>query len=145
MSTQGNGNVGRFAVEMIVANNQDVQMASRGVLAPDQVRRITLQGGVDSGAHYLVLPQAVADQLGLPPAGEATVRYGDRHAATRRLVDQVYVELAGRHGTYRALVEPARDTALIGAIVLEDLDLVVDCTTQRLYPRDPDRITAEIG
>lgn len=144
MSTQGNANMGRFAVEMIVANNQDVQMASRGVLPPDQVRRLPVQGGVDSGAHYLVLPQAIVDQLGLPPAGEATVRYADRHTATRPMVGQVHVELLGRQGTFRALVEAARDTALIGAIVLEDLDLLVDCTNQRLYPRDPNRIIAEI-
>jgi hypothetical protein len=30
-----------------------------------------------------------------------------------------------------------RKTALIGAIVLEQLDLLVDCTHQRLVPRDP--------
>ena len=144
MSTQGNGNMGRFAVEMVVANKRDVQMAEGGALAPDQVRRITLQGGVDSGAHYLVLPQAVADQLGLPPAGEATVRYADRHTATRPLAEKARVELLGRQGNFRALVEPARDTALIGAIVLEALDLLVDCTNQRLFPRDPNRIIAEI-
>jgi len=28
-------------------------------------------------------------------------------------------------------------TALLGAIVLEDLDLLVDCSTQKLVPRDP--------
>jgi hypothetical protein len=27
--------------------------------------------------------------------------------------------------------------ALIGAIVLEDLDLLVDCTAKRVLPRDP--------
>ncbi len=31
-----------------------------------------------------------------------------------------------------------------GAIVLEDLDLVVDCTAQRLVPRDPRSLTSEI-
>jgi hypothetical protein len=36
------------------------------------------------------------------------------------------------------------ETALIGAIVLEDLDLLVDCTKQKLYPRDPDFVVSEI-
>ncbi len=33
--------------------------------------------------------------------------------------------------------EPKRETALIGAIVLEDLDLLLDCVGQRVIPRDP--------
>jgi hypothetical protein len=32
----------------------------------------------------------------------------------------------------------------IGAIVLEELDLVVDCGAQSHYPREPDAILAEI-
>lgn len=45
---------------------------------------------------------------------------------------------------FKAIAEPRRKDVLIGAIVLEDLDLVVDCRTQRLHPRDPKQILAEI-
>jgi hypothetical protein len=41
-------------------------------------------------------------------------------------------------------VEPGRSDALIGAIVLEDLDLVADCTHQRPIPRDPRGMFAEL-
>ena len=44
----------------------------------------------------------------------------------------------------RSTVEPDRDSALIGAIVLEELDLVVDCVTEMLCPRDPRHIISEI-
>ena len=37
-----------------------------------------------------------------------------------------------------------RQDALIGAMVLEQLDLLVDCTTQTLRPREPDSILTEI-
>jgi hypothetical protein len=56
----------------------------------------------------------------------------------------VYLELLGRHSVFNPSVEPKRDTALIGAIVLEDLDLLVGCTNQRLMPRDPDFVVSEI-
>jgi hypothetical protein len=45
---------------------------------------------------------------------------------------------------FSAIVEPDRDSALIGAIVMEDLDLLVDCVAQRLAPRDPDQIISEV-
>jgi hypothetical protein len=55
-----------------------------------------------------------------------------------------YVELLGRGDTFTAVVEPKRDSALIGAIVLEALDLLADCKNQRLVPRDPSGPVYEI-
>jgi predicted aspartyl protease len=138
------GAVGRITVSVNLANRVDVELAKVGALPADQVRRATVEGAVDSGANHLVLPVAVAEQLGLPKAGKMKVRYADRRTATRDMAEMVEVELAGRKGTFRTLLEPNRTTALIGAIVLEDLDLLVDYAKQRLYPRDPDRIIAEV-
>jgi clan AA aspartic protease len=110
----------------------------------DQIRSTTVNGIVDTGAAMLVLPESVAQQLGLPKTGEANVRYADHRTANRNIVGEVEVEILGRRNTFTAIVEPGRSDALIGAIVLEALDMLVDCRTQTLHPRDPDRIIAEI-
>ena len=89
------------------------------------VRRFQLQAFVDTAAALLVLPTDVADRLGLPKAGEALVRYADQRSATRPLVQDVRLELLGRQGVFLSVVEPGRTTALIGAVVLETLDLLV--------------------
>lgn len=136
--------MGRFKVEVELANNNDVVLAQGGHLDPDKVRRVTVQGVVDSGAAYLVLPETVSKQLGLIPTSKVKVRYADRRSATRDRVSGVYLQLLGRDGIFSAIVEPKRDTALIGAIVLEELDLLVDCQTERLVPRDPKYVISEI-
>jgi clan AA aspartic protease len=105
---------------------------------------VRIQGVVDTGAAMLVLPASVVEQLGFPESGKAKVRYADQRTARRKQVGNVVVELLGREAVFNAVVEPKRTTALIGAIVLEALDLVVDCTTQTLHPRDPKWIVAEI-
>jgi clan AA aspartic protease len=133
----GNG-VGLISVEFEVANNDDIGQARRGLLEADQVRRVKVRGVVDSGAAKFVLPKAIVDQLDLPLSGRVKVRYADGRTAIRRTAEGAYVELLGRHGTFTAIVEPQRNTALLGAIVLEDLDLLVDCQNQRVIPRDPD-------
>lgn len=138
------GEVGRFSVEFTVMNNLDRNAVALGLLAPDRIRETTLEGVVDTGAARLVLPENIADQLGLEPAGETNVRYADQRTAVRKRVGEVRVRLLDREGVFSAVLEPNRTTALIGAIVLEELDLVVDCTTQTLHPRDPDRIISEI-
>ena len=135
--------MGRFAVEFEVANRGDVYLAEGGHVRPDAVRRIRLQGVVDTGATRLVLPKAVVESLGLKATGKIAVRYADGRRAVRSTVADVQVELLGRRGVFTASIEPRRKTALIGAIVLEDLDFLVDPTHQRLVPRDPKMIVSE--
>jgi clan AA aspartic protease len=136
--------MGRIVVDVDLANNFDVRKSEEGSLQETMVRRIRVSGVVDSGASYLVVPEKVVKALGVPAAGRATVRYADRRRASRDVVEDVRVELLGRHGTFKAIVEPRRTDVLIGAIVLEDLDLLVDCRTQTLRPRDPKQFVAEI-
>jgi predicted aspartyl protease len=137
MQTRGAIGVGRFSIDFELANNDDLVLVHRGLLPPDQVRRQRVRGVVNSGAAKLVLPQTVVKQLGLRLGDKINVRYADGRRAQRRGAEGAYVELLGRHGTFTAIIEPRRQTALIGAIVLEDLDLLVDCQNQRVVPRDP--------
>jgi predicted aspartyl protease len=136
--------MGRFSVELVLANNRDVVTAHPGTPIPEGIKHVRVSGVVDSGAARLVLPQHVIDELQLQDDGETTVRYADHRREKRRLVSNVWLQLLNRHGVFSAVVEPNRDDALIGAIVLEELDLVVDCATQSLYPREPDSILTEI-
>jgi predicted aspartyl protease len=139
-----NQEMGRFSVEFSLANFGDVLQLPPGSREVKNVKHIVLSGVVDSGAAYLVLPKKVADELQLMPVGETTVRYADHRREKRMRVAGAWLELMGRGSVFAAIVEPDREDALIGALVLDDLDLLVDCKSQTLYPRDPASIFAEI-
>lgn len=141
---QEHSEMGRFSVEVLIANNRDVVMAKPTARIPESVRHLTLAGVVDSGAARLVLPQRAAQELQLQADGETMVRFADGRREKRALVSNVWLQYQGRHGVFSAVVEPNRDDALIGAMVLEELDLLVDCGTQSLYPREPDLVLTEI-
>jgi len=136
--------VGRFSVEIEVANYDDIAQAKIGAITPEKVRRTRLAGLVDIGATRLVLPAAVVAALGLPETGKVEVRLADGRRAEKVLVSAAQVEIQSRSGVFSAIVEPGRSDALIGAIVLEELDLLPDCTAQVLRPRDPRWPIAEI-
>jgi predicted aspartyl protease len=136
--------MGRFSVEVELANNFDFLRAKAGEIRPDQVRKVRVRGVVDSGATRLVISEAVARQLGLEMSASTTVRYADGRTAQRAIADQIHLTYGGRQSVFNAIVEPGRDSALIGAIVLEDLDFLVDCANQRLQPRDPKQIISEV-
>lgn len=144
MVTTRETSMGRFAVEVELANDADVLGAETGAISPEQVRRERVRGVVDSGATRLVIPEAVAKRLGLKIDGMTRVRYADGRTANRAIARRVYLSFGGRHSVFNAIVEPGRESALIGAIVMEDLDLIVDCTRQQLLPRDPKQIVSEV-
>jgi predicted aspartyl protease len=135
--------MGRFSVEVEFTNADDLALVRSGHLPPEKVRRVKMRGVVDPGATRLVLPKSVVKMLGLPTSGTINVRYADGRMAVRDLVDNVHLTLLGRSSVFKASVEPRCESALIGAIVLEDLDFLVDSTLQQLRPRDPKMIVSE--
>jgi predicted aspartyl protease len=143
MITAKEQQMGRFSVEVELANNEDLLRAKIGLISPEQVRRERIRGVVDSGATRLIIPAVVAQRLGLETAGNSKVRYADGRTAERSIVKGVYLSYGGRDSVFKAIVEPDRESALIGAIVLEDLDFLVDCAGQQLVPRDPKQIVSE--
>ena len=143
LATRGQ-KMGRFSVNVKVSNHLDQADARRGILSPDKVRTATVSGIVDTGATRLVLPESVVLQLGLPKSGKVTVRFADGRQDEKDVAGDAQVEIQGRSGVFSAVIEPGRSDALIGAIVLEELDLVADCITGSLVPRDPKQPIAEI-
>ena len=144
MAATGVSPMGRVTVQVPMANYWDVMRAKEGQIPSSEIRRTTVPGIVDSGAARLVLPPSVVDELKLPQDGETGVCYADQRTARRPTVRNVWLELCGRGSVFTAIVEPSRKDALIGAIVLEELDLIIDCTRNEVRPRDPDRIISEI-
>ena len=144
MLTSTEKQMGRFSVEVELINDEDLSRARRGEIPPDQVRRTKVRGVVDSGATRLVIPESVAKQLGLEPTKTMVVRYADGRTADRQIVEHVRLSFIGRDSVFDAIIEPNRESALIGAVVMELLDLVVDCTARELVPRDPSGIISEI-
>jgi predicted aspartyl protease len=140
----GSDDVGRFSVECRLTNYQEAVWAAGGFIPQDQVHRTTVSGVVDTGAARLVLPPSAVAALSLPETGRTVVRFADGRREPRATVTDVQLEYRGRSGVFSAVVEPGRTDALIGAMVLEELDLLPDCTNGVLVPRDPNNIITEV-
>lgn len=138
--------MGEVRVRLALSNFEDEGMVARGQLRPEQVRRAEVDALVDTGATRLVLPKAVADQLGLRVLGRIPVRYANESVALHDRVGGVKVRLMGRETEVDALVEPAKAYALLGVVPLELLDLWVDPIGRRLVPNpeSPDAPLSEM-
>ena len=101
---------------------------------------------VDTEATMLVLPGWVQQQLQFPTIRKQTVRYANEETAERDVVCGVEVTICERKGVFEAVIEPEKRYGLVGAIVMETLDLIAEPRLQKLYvnPRSPPFSMAEI-
>jgi predicted aspartyl protease len=126
--------VGQLYVPVILRNAREYVLARHGHLAADQVHTYeTEQALIDTGALHVVLPRLVAEQLGLLMMGwTETTRMANGLFSEADVTEGVYVEIMHRQTLVHALV--MGDTVLIGALVLEGIDLAVDCKRGQLLP-----------
>ncbi len=131
--------VGQVLARITLTNPADFYACDEGRLSPQQVRSIEIDGIVDTAATLLVLPGGVCARLGLRPHGTRNVRYANGATGVVPWTS-VRIQILGREMLCDALIEEARQTALVGQIPLEELDFIVDPKARelRVNPESPD-------
>ncbi|NIM16155.1 MAG: hypothetical protein GTO45_29480 [Candidatus Aminicenantes bacterium] len=79
-------------------------------------------------------PGKVPDKLELKKVEEVKVKYANNHIENKEIYRVVTLELMGRKGNFDILVESEGSQPLIGQIVLERLDLIVEPSKRRVIP-----------
>ena len=92
---------------------------------------------VDTGAMTICIPQHVAVQLQLPEIQKREVTTADERAHVVPYVGPIQIEFQGRTCFTGALV--IGETVLLGAVPMEDMDLVISPSGQAITvnPRSP--------
>ena len=101
-----------------------------GNLAHPELEEINVTALVDTGALHLCIPEHVATQLRLTPLQQREVRTADGKSHIVDYVGPIRISLLGRDCVTGALV--LGDKPLLGAIPMEDMDLIVDPARQKL-------------
>jgi clan AA aspartic protease len=127
--------MGETRATVTLTNALDDGRVAEGMLPEDQVRSITVDAVVDTGAVRCVIPQSVVNVLGVLVRRETVAAYADGRDEVVGLTDAILFNIMGRTTADEALV--LGKEVLIGQTVLEKLDLLADCTNRRLIP-NPD-------
>jgi clan AA aspartic protease len=100
----------------------------------EPIKSMEVEAVVDTGATMVVLPQDIVDRLGLNKIREVNVKYANNRTESKTIYGVVTLEVKGRTGNFDVLAEAENSQPLIGQVVLEILDLVVDPRTRTLIP-----------
>ena len=127
--------MGEVQVELELENAVDQELLRLGHITDAQRRSAKVRALMDSGAVMLVLPQDLVEALGLREVGKAIVTYADERKEERPIAGIVTVRIANRATSLNCVVGPPNSEPLVGQVVPETMDLLVDCTQQKLVPR----------
>jgi clan AA aspartic protease len=138
-SPAGEQRMGLVYAKIELISGDDLALNRRGFLPEDQIKRLNVDALVDSGAYMLVINQHIKEQLDLPVLEEQTARLADESEVRVEVVGPVEVRFENRSTTVRAMVFSGDTEVLLGAIPMEDMDVLIDPKQQRLIvnPENP--------
>ena len=127
--------MGEVKVQVKLSNSMDVSMHRRGVLAKDQIRAVTVEAVVDTGAMRSRLPVDLMQRLGLQATRRINAQMANGQTQSVEMTEGVDMEIHDRLVTEAFLVLGSE--VLIGQTALEATDLLVDCHQRKVIP-NPD-------
>mgnify|MGYP001595929358 CR=1 FL=1 len=116
-----------------IQNYTDIVDAKKGLIAESEIRTVEVEGIADTGATYLCLPPSVIEQLGLLYSHSRNVKTANG-IVERRTFLGAYITIKDRYELMSVMENDHQTPPLIGYLVLEALDFVVDPKSQALIP-----------
>jgi clan AA aspartic protease len=112
--------------ELTLKNEGDIVLTKRGYIKENEIRQMTVQAIVDTGAWTIVINDETRDKLGLDDNGIGEALLADGHKAEYPMAGPLEIWWKNRSFTCNALVIPDAPDILLGAFVLEGMDLTIN-------------------
>ncbi|MDR1250688.1 MAG: aspartyl protease family protein [Treponema sp.] len=128
-----------FKEEITLVNIGDAVKARDGFIPESEVRRLTVNAVVDTGAWTLVINEETRAKLGLrvDEASETAVAGGG--TVPSGITEYVEVRWKDRKTACEAVVLPGEEDVLLGAYPLEGMDVMVHPKKQELVGAHGDK------
>jgi len=117
-------------VELI--NGYDLENARRYIIGEDEVRKMHVNMLVDTGSIMLCINESIQEQLQYPVTEKRKAETADGRIIECDVVSGVELRFKNRQTTCRAMVLPGSSEPLLGAIPLEDMDVLIHPQRQEL-------------
>lgn len=124
--------MGLVYAEIELINAVDQEMARRNLMDTDEIKRLHINMMVDSGAYMMAINETIQAQLELPLIERRKVQVADSRVVEYDVVGPIHVRFANRKATCNAFVLPGDSEPLLGAIPMEEMDVIIHPQRQEL-------------
>lgn len=124
--------MGLIYADVELINGIDIADAKRHIIGEDEIKRMHVNILVDTGSYMLAINENIKEQLQLPVVEMRKAQTATGHIVECEVVAPVELRFKNRSTTCRAIVLPGDAEPLLGAIPLEDMDVLIHPLRQQL-------------
>lgn len=124
--------MGLVYADITLINGEDLVLAKRHIIGEEEVKQMNVSMLADSGAYMLAINESIQGQLKLPVIEKRKAQMANGSIEEYDVVGPVEVRFKNRQSTCRAMVLPGDNEPLLGAIPMEDMDVLIHPLRQEL-------------
>ncbi len=125
--------MGRTYEKVLIQSFEDVLKVRQGEIKETDIRTVEVEALVDTGAAFLCLPPECIEELGLLYSEMREMRTANG-IVKRRFFNGANITIKGRSVQMSVMENDPSTPPLIGYLLLEALDYVVDPKSEMLIP-----------
>ncbi len=132
--------MGLIYADIEIINSYDLESVRRGHIDIDEVKRMHVNMLVDTGSYMLAINENMQEYLQIPVVDRKTGMLANGQPIRCDVVGPVEIRFKNRRTICQAMVLPGDSEPLLGAIPMEDMDVVINPLRQELTvnPESPD-------
>ncbi len=124
--------MGLVYAEIELINSWELESAKRNIIGEEEVKRMSVSALLDTGAYMLCINENIQEQLQLPILEKRKGQMADGTINEYDVAGPVEVRFKNRRTVINAMVLPGNNEVLLGAIPLEDMDVLIHPLRQEL-------------
>ena len=124
--------MGLIYADIELINGDDLSDVRRHRLGPEDVKRMHVNMLVNTGSYMLAINENIQEQLQFPIMEKRKAQLANSQIVECDVVGSVELRFKNRATTCRAIVLPGDSEPLLGAIPLEDMDVLIHPLRQEL-------------
>jgi clan AA aspartic protease len=124
--------MGLVYADITLINGGDIEMAKRHIIGEEEIKKMTIKMMVDSGAYMMAINETIQEQLDLSFIEKRKAVLADGSVQEYDVVGPIYVKFANRTAICSAMVLKGDSEPLLGAIPMEEMDVLIHPRRQEL-------------
>ena len=131
--------MGLVYADIELINGEDIGLARKYVIGEEEIKRMKVKMLVDTGSIMLAINETIQEQMQFPIVEKRKGQLANGHIIECDVVSAVELRFKNRQTSCRAMVLPGDSEPLLGAIPMEDMDVLVHPQRQELivHPDHP--------
>jgi clan AA aspartic protease len=117
--------MGYTYADIKLVNAGDIELAKRHLLGENEIKQITVRALVDTGCITFCINDTIQEVLQLSKKGKRRTVLADGRIVELDVVGPLEIYYLDRYCTTNALLMPGDEEPLLGAIPMEEMDLIV--------------------